>query len=189
MWHHVTGQVASTFQRIITVPSPPGSSSPSRSWQHPQTNILIYWKKTLRAPSTETETFYFVKPVMYQLALILWNKDNGKTGACKQVWEIDVTRTAWKNYTLHNHKTNKEIRTELNIHNLNKIIVDYRCRWPQHLLQVNNTHIPSLVYEYFTPSKRKVVKIRKRCWNNQPWRQDKPWWLTHCCYHCCLWRW
>jgi hypothetical protein len=40
---------------------------------------------------------------------------------------------------LRDHKTNEVIREELNIYNLNEVIVDYTCKWTQHLLRMNDT--------------------------------------------------
>jgi len=50
-------------------------------------------------------------------------------------------------YTLHDHTTNSEIREETNIYNFKRIIVDYRCKCTQHLLAMNDTFIPKLVYD------------------------------------------
>ena len=43
---------------------------------------------------------------------------------------------------------NEEMQEELNIYILNETIVDYKCKWKQHLLSMNDTPIPNLVYNY-----------------------------------------
>jgi hypothetical protein len=47
-----------------------------------------------------------------------------------------------------------KIRKELNMHNIIDVIVDCRDYWTQHLLRINGTIIPKLVYEYIPAGRR-----------------------------------
>jgi hypothetical protein len=49
-------------------------------------------------------------------------------------------------YIQHDHKTDEETR-EINMCSLYGIIVNHRCRCVHHLLRMNGTSIPSLMYE------------------------------------------
>lgn len=57
---------------------------------------------------------------------------------------------------MNDHKTNEEIRKKLNTYKLNYINVDYRHKWTQHLLRMNDTCIPRLVYVYIPIGRRNV---------------------------------
>jgi hypothetical protein len=48
-------------------------------------------------------------------------------------------------HILYNHNVNEDIG-KIEMKNLNEIIVDYRCKWAQHLLRINYTHSPQLIY-------------------------------------------
>ena len=52
-------------------------------------------------------------------------------------------------YRLYVYKTHEKIWTEqeLNMYSLSEIIVDYKRKMTQHLLKMNDTHIPLFVYE------------------------------------------
>jgi hypothetical protein len=58
------------------------------------------------------------------------------------------------------------MKEELNTHNLNKIIVDHRCKWTQHSSRMNNKCILKLVYEY-TPTGRNSVCHPMKRWIEQ----------------------
>ena len=40
--------------------------------------------------------------------------------------------------------------------------LDERCKWTQHVLQMNNIRFPKLVYKFILTTRRKVVQPRKR---------------------------
>jgi len=79
----------------------------------------------------------------------------------------------------YDYKMNKQIRKELNIHNLHDI-VDYRCHWTQHLLRMRDTHIPKLVHLYSLAGRRNVGQPRERrkpprMKTEQAWMAYTPW--------------
>jgi hypothetical protein len=68
-------------------------------------------------------------------------------------------------YILHDHKTNEETR-ELNMCTLYGVIVKQRCRYAQHLLRMNDTSIPKLMYENIPTDRRNIGQPVKR-WGDQ----------------------
>jgi hypothetical protein len=52
--------------------------------------------------------------------------------------------TSVAGYVLHDHRTNEVTREERNMYNLNKLILDYRCKWIQRVFRIKRTGIPKL---------------------------------------------
>ena len=60
------------------------------------------------------------------------------------------------------------------MHNLHKIIVNCTCKCTDRLLKLNNKRISNLAYEYISSYRKKVVRPRKRCRNQNISRLNKP---------------
>jgi len=52
-------------------------------------------------------------------------------------------------YKLYDNESGKEVGEELDTYDLNKIILDYKCKWTQHFFTIKYKDFNHLVYEYF----------------------------------------
>jgi hypothetical protein len=67
---------------------------------------------------------------------VLLKQHERRTEAAEMKFLISVA-----GHTMCDYKTNEEMGKELHIYDLNKIIVDYRHKWIQHLSRMNDTRI------------------------------------------------
>jgi hypothetical protein len=90
-------------------------------------------------------------------------------------------------YTLYYRRADDGVREWLHVYNISNVTVDCGSKWTQHLLVMNDTRIPKLVYEYTATGRRNLGRRRKRWLDQQPWRRTTMGWPTPCC--CCYWWW
>ena len=69
-------------------------------------------------------------------------------------------------YTLWDRQTNKSIREQLNIKQLNQIIDDNRNNWQQHLHRMEHTRYPRIAQQYRPQGHRPLGRPKKR-WSDQ----------------------
>lgn len=70
-------------------------------------------------------------------------------------------------YTLFDHKRSVDIRTELNIFNVNKKIIKYRNNWKEHLNNMEEITTPIILLNYKPKYGRRRVRRPNKRWNDQ----------------------